>query len=64
MKKRTPKLTLHKETLRNLASGDLRKAAGGETDAHTFCLTDCPWCPNQSEVSYCYACPTSYCGAC
>ena len=37
MKKKAKKLTLHRETVRNLAGSDLNRAAGG-TDTSGFCL--------------------------
>lgn len=50
MKKREPKkLTLHRETLKSLASGRLKEAHGGlqtevhETCAHISCELACPF---------------------
>ena len=56
MKKRAKKLTLHRETLRSLDEGRLGRAAGGWGNTeHTFCATDCPWCPGET-----YTVPTEY----
>lgn len=56
MRKHGKKLTLHRETLRSLEEGKLGKAAGGTMGSnHTFCNTDCPWCPtDQMTQSSCY----------
>lgn len=47
MKKKAKKLTLHKETVRSLSDPSLIQAAGASwaCSAHTFCVTDCPYCP-------------------
>lgn len=45
MRKRAKKLSLHRETLRNLQAGDLRRAAGGgetfEIDTTCACTDGC-----------------------
>ena len=63
MKRKVRKIALHRETLRRLDLGQVgRRAAGGtgtyditctrpETEQHTFCLTDCPWCPTDTATS-------------
>ena len=47
MRKRTSKLTLHRETLRALEPASLQRAGGGD---------ECPICPDQTDV------PTEGCG--
>lgn len=46
-KKRAKKLMLHKETVLHLEEPSLRQVAGASwgCSAHTFCVTDCPYCP-------------------
>jgi hypothetical protein len=58
MKRRVRRLQLHRETVGRLEDGSLRQVAGGQTQDHTFCLTDCPWCPTDqmTAMSACYAC--------
>lgn len=48
MKKSRKKLELHRETLRRLHEEALGRAAGGTITGHTFCNTDCPWCPTDT----------------
>lgn len=49
MKKRSAKLSLHRETLRWLQGDDLRRAAGGETNNRT-CIPDTYYCPTGPAV--------------
>ena len=62
MKKKTRKLTLNRETLKNLSSDQLRGAAGGVTQRCTqlcsngtncasYCVSDCEQC------NYSFTCP-------
>lgn len=51
MRKKSRKLSLHRETLRNLQASDLRRVAGGETNeilttcaCTDTCNTDCGGC--------------------
>lgn len=57
MKKKVTKLKLHKETLRSLSDQSLGQAAGASfgCTGHTFCATDCPWCPGDT-----YTVPSEY----
>ena len=57
MKKKARKLTLHRETVRSLSEPSLGQVAGGSwaCSGHTFCVTDCPWCPTDT-----YTQPTEY----
>lgn len=51
MRKTAKKLELHRETLRSLNDRALGRAAGGTwwpVTQHTFCVTDCPWCPTDT----------------
>lgn len=54
MKKRIKKLTLHRETLRSLAQGQLEKVAGAsyQCSIHTYCVTDCPYCPTETFTAW------------
>ena len=57
MRKRTKKLSLHRETLRNLQARDLRRVAGGETNE---ILTTCAC--TETCASICFGCGTGSCG--
>lgn len=54
MKKKAKKLTLSRETLRGLEQGQLKGVAGASwgCSIHTFCVTDCPWCPTETMTQY------------
>jgi len=62
MKKSLKKLVLNRETLRSLESDLLHgRVVGGTyptepTKNHTFCLTDCPWCPGDTATSCGFNC--------
>jgi hypothetical protein len=53
MKKKAKKLSLHRETLRTLRLGRLEAVVGGSMNCseHTFCVTDCPWCPGDTYTN-------------
>lgn len=53
----SPKLQLHRETLRNLSELDLRAAAGGDTGTTCHTATEAATCTNSG-------CPSNWTGCC
>jgi len=53
MKRRVPKVTLNRETLRQLDAAELKEAAGGFTTGTICCSTICP---THTCHSVCYKC--------
>ena len=52
MKKRVPKkLTLHRETLRPLESGEIEKVQGAAPSVPRVCCTDTASCPPPSDTT-------------
>lgn len=46
MRKRTKRLALHKETVRNLEERSLGRVVGASESCEHSCATECPYCPS------------------
>lgn len=53
MKKRNRRLSLHRETVRNLGGDDLRRIVGGDTTANCEEASHCA-CPDTLPPSACF----------